>query len=68
MLAGFHKGNTDQSHVTAKINKQMAGGNLQAVLDRLRDDMHKVAEILEFEEAARLRDEVKRLDAVDLRR
>ena len=29
-------------------------------------DMRKAAENLEFEEAARLRDEVKRLEAVDL--
>ncbi|NNE53191.1 MAG: excinuclease ABC subunit UvrB, partial [Sulfitobacter sp.] len=39
---------------------------MQAVLDGLRDDMRKAAENLEFEEAARLRDEVKRLEAVDL--
>jgi len=32
----------------------------------LRSDMRKAAENLEFEEAARLRDEVKRLEAVDL--
>ncbi len=42
------------------------GGNLQAVLEGLRTDMRKAAENLEFEEAARLRDEVKRLEAVDL--
>ncbi|MFK7744639.1 MAG: excinuclease ABC subunit UvrB, partial [Roseobacter sp.] len=66
ILAGLYKGDTDQSRVTAKIDKQMAGGNLQAVLDGLRTDMRKAAENLEFEEAARLRDEVKRLEAVDL--
>ena len=42
------------------------GANLQAVLDWLRNDMRKAAENLEFEEAARLRDEIKRLEAVDL--
>jgi len=36
------------------------------VLEGLRTDMRKAAENLEFEEAARLRDEVKRLEAVDL--
>ncbi|MEM9578265.1 MAG: excinuclease ABC subunit UvrB [Pseudomonadota bacterium] len=66
ILAGLYQGDTDQSRVTAKIDKQMAGGNLQAVLDGLRADMRKAAENLEFEEAARLRDEVKRLEAVDL--
>ncbi|MEO0401930.1 MAG: excinuclease ABC subunit UvrB [Pseudomonadota bacterium] len=66
VLAGLYKGDTDQSRVTAKIDKGMAGGNLQTVLDGLRADMRKAAENLEFEEAARLRDEVKRLEAVDL--
>jgi len=36
------------------------------LLDGLRADMREAAEDLEFEEAARLRDEVKRLEAVDL--
>ena len=66
VLAGLYKGDTDQSRVTAKIDHGMAGGNLQTVLDGLRADMRKAAENLEFEEAARLRDEVKRLEAVDL--
>ncbi|MBY5934741.1 excinuclease ABC subunit UvrB [Tateyamaria omphalii] len=66
VLAGLYQGDTDQSRVTAKIDAPMAGGNLQAVLDGLRADMRKAAENLEFEEAARLRDEVKRLETVDL--
>ncbi|TCK99307.1 excinuclease ABC subunit B [Shimia isoporae] len=66
VLAGLYQGDTDQSRVTAKIEKPLHGGNLEAVLDGLREDMRKAAENLEFEEAARLRDEVKRLEAVDL--
>ncbi|MGH1416047.1 MAG: excinuclease ABC subunit UvrB [Pelagimonas sp.] len=66
ILAGLYQGDTDQSRVTAKIDKGHAGGNLQTVLEGLRNDMRKAAENLEFEEAARLRDEVKRLEAVDL--
>ncbi len=66
ILQGLYKGDTDQSRVTAKIDKPLAGANLQTVLDGLRSDMLKAAENLEFEEAARLRDEVKRLEAVDL--
>jgi len=66
ILAGLYKGDTDQSRVTAKIDNAVAGGNLQTVLDGFRADMRKAAENLEFEEAARLRDEVKRLEAVDL--
>jgi len=66
ILAGLYKGDTDQSRVTAKIDKRHAGGNIQTVLEGLRTDMRKAAENLEFEEAARLRDEVKRLEAVEL--
>ena len=66
VLKGLYKGDTDQSRVTAKIDNPLAGGNLQTVLNGLRTDMRKAAENLEFEEAARLRDEVKRLEAVDL--
>ncbi|MBO9478432.1 excinuclease ABC subunit UvrB [Shimia sp. R11_0] len=66
VLAGLYQGDTDQSRVTAKIDTPLAGGNLEAVLSGMRDDMRKAAENLEFEEAARLRDEIKRLEAVDL--
>ena len=66
VLAGLYKGDTDQSRVTAKVDKPMVGANLQAHLHSLRDQMRKAAENLEFEEAARLRDEVKRLETVDL--
>lgn len=66
ILAGLYKGDVDMSRVTAKIDKPMHGANLAAHLDGLRVDMRKAAENLEFEEAARLRDEVKRLEAVDL--
>jgi excinuclease ABC subunit B len=66
VLSGLYKGDVDMSRVTAKVDKPLHGANLEAVLDGLRTDMRKAAENLEFEEAARLRDEVKRLEAVDL--
>ena len=66
ILAGLYKGDVDMNRVTAKVDAPLAGANLQAVLDGLRTDMRKAAENLEFEEAARLRDEVKRLETVDL--
>ncbi|MEO0915778.1 MAG: excinuclease ABC subunit UvrB [Pseudomonadota bacterium] len=66
VLAGLYKGDTDQSRVTTKIDKPMVGANLQAHLDGLRDQMRKAAENLEFEEAARMRDEIKRLETVEL--
>ncbi|RAK17216.1 excinuclease ABC subunit B [Salipiger aestuarii] len=66
ILAGLYKGDVDMNRVTATVDKGRAGANLEAVLQGLRTDMRKAAENLEFEEAARLRDEVKRLEAVDL--
>ncbi len=66
ILAGLYQGDVDMNRVTAKIDDKHAGANLQTVLDGLRTDMRKAAENLEFEEAARLRDEIKRLEAVDL--
>ena len=66
VLAGLYQGDVDMNRVTATVDAPMVGANLQAHLDGLRVDMRKAAENLEFEEAARLRDEVKRLEAVDL--
>jgi excinuclease ABC subunit B len=66
VLSGLYKGDTDMARVTAKIDRSLHGANLETVLNGLRADMRKAAENLEFEEAARLRDEIKRLEAVDL--
>ncbi|NOX73656.1 MAG: excinuclease ABC subunit UvrB [Alphaproteobacteria bacterium] len=66
VLSGLYQGDTDQSRVTVKVNKPLVGANLAAHLEGLRKDMLKAAENLEFEEAARIRDEVKRLEAVEL--
>ena len=66
ILLGIYQGDTDQSRVTAKVEKANVGQNLAAHLDALRLAMRKAAENLEFEEAARIRDEVKRLEAVEL--
>ncbi|CTQ49069.1 excinuclease ABC subunit UvrB [Jannaschia donghaensis] len=66
ILAGLYKGDVDMNRVTAKVDMPLAGANLQAHLDALRTKMRKAAENLEFEEAARMRDEVKRLETVDM--
>jgi len=66
VLEGLFNADTDQSRVTAKIDKKTYGANLKVHLEALRTDMRKAAENLEFEEAARLRDEVHRLEAVEL--
>jgi excinuclease ABC subunit B len=66
ILLGIYQGDTDQARVTTKVDKPLLGNNLASHLDALRLAMRKAAENLEFEEAARLRDEVKRLEAVEL--
>ncbi|MFK7945816.1 MAG: helicase-related protein, partial [Paracoccaceae bacterium] len=66
ILEGTFEGDTDMSRVTTKVDRANVGANLATVLEGLRKDMMKAAENLEFEEAARLRDEVRRLEAVDL--
>jgi excinuclease ABC subunit B len=66
VLAGLWQGDTDQSRITARVDAPLVGANLAAHLDSLRTAMRKAAENLEFEEAARLRDEVRRLEAVEL--
>jgi excinuclease ABC subunit B len=66
VLAGLWQGDTDMARVTATVDKPMVGANLAAHLDALRTAMRKAAENLEFEEAARLRDEIRRLEAVEM--
>ncbi len=61
----------EKDRVTVKIKsgrgtKELVGENMKAHLDHLRKEMIKAAENLEFEEAARIRDEVRRLEAVEL--
>jgi excinuclease ABC subunit B len=66
IMEGAYQGDTDMSRVTAKIDRAKVGANLHVHLEGLRKEMLKAAENLEFEEAARIRDEIARLEAVDL--
>ena len=67
VLAGVFDADTDTSRITATISEnKKIGSNLKAHLKDLNDKMFKAAEDLDFEEAALIRDEVKRLEAVDL--
>ncbi|WP_372841477.1 excinuclease ABC subunit UvrB [Phaeovulum sp.] len=66
VMAGQFKGDTDMARVTARVERPLVGANLAAHLEAMRLAMRKAAENLEFEEAARLRDEVRRLEAVEL--
>lgn len=66
VLSGLYNGDTDTGRITATIDAPMLGENLATHLEAMRVKMRKAAENLEFEEAARLRDEVRRLEAVEL--
>lgn len=66
VLAGLYEGDTDMARVTATVDTPMIGDNLKAHLKGLSEKMLKAAENLEFEEAAQIRDEIKRLEAVEL--
>ncbi|WP_456385577.1 excinuclease ABC subunit UvrB [Profundibacter sp.] len=66
VLSGLYAGDTDAARITASVDQPMLGENLATHLEAMRVQMRKAAENLEFEEAARLRDEVRRLEAVEL--
>src|SRR6202041_2471852 len=61
----------ERDHVTipagvAEDSKPFLGSNFQTTLRDLEGRMREAASNLEFEEAARLRDEIKRLKLLDL--
>ena len=51
---------------SADASKPFVGSNFQAALKDLEGRMREAASNLEFEEAARLRDEIKRMKLMDL--
>ncbi len=65
-FAGVYSSDIDTNRITADLETHKIGANLQAHLDDLRKQMYNAAENLEFEDAARIRDEIKRLETVEL--
>ncbi|TNE65021.1 MAG: excinuclease ABC subunit UvrB [Alphaproteobacteria bacterium] len=60
---------TSGDYVTVEMGteaKHLVGSNLKAHLDELQKKMRTAAENLEFEEAARIRDEIRQLEAGEL--
>ncbi len=67
ILEGVYQGDTDEARITAKLDTNpKSGHNLTNHLDELKKKMFSAAENLEFEEAAKLRDEINRLQASEL--
>ncbi len=66
VLAGLYDGDSDMARVTATLEEPAHGSNFAAHIAGLKDKMFEAAENLEFEEAARLRDEISRLEAIEL--
>ena len=66
ILAGLYEGDADMARVTATLDEPVQGSNFAAHISGLKEKMFEAAENLEFEEAARLRDEIKRLEAIEL--
>jgi excinuclease ABC subunit B len=56
----------ERDHVTVKAGGDLTGKELRAKIAELGKKMKKAAEELEFEEAAKLRDEMRRLEAEEL--
>ena len=67
VLEGFFKGDTDQARVTADLEKTPGiGHNLSSHLEDLKTQMLRAAENLQFEEAAKLRDQIQKLEKTEL--
>lgn len=66
IIEGVHEGDYVTVDTGVSGETQLVGDNMRAVLDNLNTKMRDAAANLEFEEAARLRDEIRRLEAHEL--
>ena len=65
-FANVYQSDSGSSVLHESVPDPSIGANLAAHLDALRRQMLDAAENLEFEEAARIRDEIRRLESVEL--
>ena len=66
LASGYEKDHVTVPVGVAEGDKPFFGDNFRATLKDLEDRMREAAANLEFEEAARLRDEIKRMKLMDL--
>ncbi len=67
VLEGVFEADVDMQRITASLNSNpKSGQNFKTHIQELRKEMFLAADNLEFEEAGRLRDEIKRLEGVEL--
>ncbi len=66
IIEGVHEGDYVTVDTGVSGETELVGHNMRAVLDDLNAKMQDAAANLEFEEAARLRDEIRRLEAAEL--
>ena len=66
ILEGLYEDENDQGSDLNKSETSLKGSNIKVHIASLQKQMTNAAENLEFEEAAKIRDEIKKLEKIDL--